>query len=382
MKIEVNTERARPVEKQRHPDDHTEQSRSTRVLVVDDSAIVRKLLSEQLSRSAGIEVVGTAPDPYVARDKIVALEPDVVTLDVEMPRMDGITFLKKLMRYYPLPVIIVSSLTPRGSQLAMEALEAGAVEVVPKPGSSYSVNELGDLLVEKIQAAAKSHDALRRISTLPPPQASSQDFSGLRFTTDKVIAIGASTGGTEAIRRVLEPLPPDAPGIVIVQHMPAQFTSAFARRLDELCKIRVMEATDGELVTPGKALIAPGNYHMVLARSGARYTVQIRTGPRVYYQRPSVDVLFQSVAREAGPNAVGVLLTGMGADGARGLLAMRQAGARTVAQDEETCVVFGMPREAIQLGAAEKILPLSAIPAEALRMAAEARPGAPAKGAA
>ncbi len=351
-----------------------------KVLVVDDSAIVRKLLSEQLSRSPHISVVGTAPDPYVARDKIVALEPHVLTLDVEMPKMDGITFLKKLMRYYPLPVIVVSSLTPKGSQLAMEALEAGAVEVVPKPGSSYSVNELGDILIDKIQAAAQSRvprGASRK--TTGEEQVSRIDFSNLRFTTDKIIAMGASTGGTEAIRKVLVQMPPDAPGIVIVQHMPAQFTSAFARRLDELCRIRVMEAQEGEAVAPGKALIAPGNYHLVLSRSGAKYQVHVRTGPRVYYQRPSVDVLFHSVAREAGPNSVGVLLTGMGADGAKGLLAMRQAGARTIAQNEETCVVFGMPREAIQLGAAERVLPIEDVAAEALRMSSET---ASAKGAA
>jgi two-component system chemotaxis response regulator CheB len=368
---------------ERHEENRSSpQGGAIRVLVVDDSAIVRKLLSEELSRASGIEVVGTAPDPYVARDKIVALEPDVVTLDVEMPRMDGITFLKKLMRYYPLPVIIVSSLTPKGSQLAMEALEAGAVEVVPKPGSSYSVKELGDLLIEKVVAAAKSKGSLRRQHPAGRDLPASKDLTGLRFTTDKVIAIGASTGGTEAIKRVLEPMPPDAPGIVIVQHMPAQFTSAFAKRLDEICKIKVTEASDGELVTPGKALIAPGNFHMILQRSGARYMVQIRMGPRVHYQRPSVDVLFHSVAREAGPNAVGVLLTGMGADGARGLLAMRQAGARTIAQDEETCVVFGMPREAIELGAAEKVLPIEAIGIEALRMAGEPKEGIGSRGAA
>jgi two-component system chemotaxis response regulator CheB len=346
-----------------------------KVLVVDDSAIVRKLLSEQLSRCPHVNVVGTAPDPYVARDKIVALEPDVITLDVEMPRMDGITFLKKLMRYYPLPVIVVSSLTPRGSQLAMEALEAGAVEVVPKPGSSYSVSELGDILIEKIQAAAQSRIPPKATAPLAAPASGpTLDMAGLRFTTDKVIAIGASTGGTEAIKKVLVQMPPDAPGIVIVQHMPAQFTSAFARRLDELCKIRVLEATDGEPVAPGKALIAPGNFHLVLSRSGAKYQVNVRTGPRVYYQRPSVDVLFQSVAREAGPNSVGVLLTGMGADGAKGLLAMRQAGARTIAQNQETCVVFGMPREAINLGAAERVLPIEEIAVEALRMASQAAP--------
>lgn len=343
-----------------------------KVLVVDDSAIVRKLLSEQLSRSPEITVVGTAPDPYVARDKIVALEPDVITLDVEMPKMDGITFLKKLMRYYPLPVIVVSSLTPKGSQLAMQALEAGAVEVIPKPGSSYSVNELGDILIEKIRAAAQSRLSVgANQSASGPDKISTIDISGLRFTTDKVIAIGASTGGTEAIRKVLVQMPSDAPGIVIVQHMPAQFTSAFARRLDELCRIRVMEATDGEAVVAGKALIAPGNYHLILSRSGAKYQVHVKTGPRVYYQRPSVDVLFHSVAREAGPNSVGVLLTGMGADGAKGLLAMKQAGARTIAQNEETCVVFGMPREAIHLGAAERVLPIEEIASEALRMSSE-----------
>jgi two-component system chemotaxis response regulator CheB len=343
-----------------------------KVLVVDDSAVVRKLLSEQLSRCPQITVVGTAPDPYVARDKIVTLEPDVVTLDVEMPKMDGITFLKKLMRYYPLPVIVVSSLTPKGSQLALEALEAGAVEVIPKPGSSYSVNELGDILIEKIKAAAQSRVRTAAVQSAASPDAlSTADLSGLRFTTDKVIAIGASTGGTEAIRKVLVQMPPDAPGIVIVQHMPAQFTSAFARRLDELCRIRVTEATEGEAVIAGKALIAPGNYHLILSRSGAKYQVHVKSGPRVYYQRPSVDVLFQSVAREAGPNSVGVLLTGMGADGAKGLLAMRQAGARTIAQSEETCVVFGMPKEAIHLGAAEKVLPIEAIASEALRMSSE-----------
>lgn len=343
-----------------------------KVLVVDDSAIVRKLLSEQLSRSPQIKVVGTAPDPYVARDKIVALEPDVITLDVEMPKMDGITFLKKLMRYYPLPVIVVSSLTPKGSQLAMEALEAGAVEVIPKPGSSYSVKELGDILIEKIRAAAQSKiPASVRLPATATQAVSTIELSGLRFTTEKVIAIGASTGGTEAIRKLLVQMPPDAPGIVIVQHMPAQFTSAFAKRLDELCKIRVTEATDGEALMEGKALIAPGNYHLVLSRSGAKYQVQVKTGPRVYYQRPSVDVLFHSVAREAGPNSVGVLLTGMGADGAKGLLAMRQAGARTIAQNEETCVVFGMPKEAIHLGAAEKVLPIEDIASEALRMSSE-----------
>ena len=349
------------------------EKRPIRVLVVDDSAIVRKLISEQLSRTSDIDVVGTAPDPYVARDKIVQLEPDVLTLDVEMPRMDGITFLKKLMRYRPMPVIIVSSLTPKGSQLAMEALESGAVDVVPKPGSSYAVKELGDILLAKVRAAAmskpvQSGPAARTASVKPMPA------TGLRFTSDKVIAIGASTGGTEAIKTVLQQMPPEAPGIVVVQHMPAQFTSAFAERLDGICKIHVAEAQDGDIVSPGKALIAPGNFHLVLGRSGARYLVHVKMGPRVYYQRPSVDVLFHSVAKYAGLNAVGVILTGMGADGARGLLAMRQAGAKTIAQNEKTCVVFGMPKEAIQLDAVDNILSIEEVASKALMIASSDAP--------
>jgi len=342
-----------------------------RVLVVDDSAVVRKVLSDTLNRDPGIEVVGTAPDPYIARDKIVALKPDVLTLDVEMPRMDGVTFLKKLMHYYPLPVIIISSLTTQGSRLAVEALESGAVDVVAKPGSSYSVETLGDVLAEKIRTAAQAKP-LRRAEAVPP--AGSAPLSagrGLRFTSDKIIAIGASTGGTEAIRTVLETVPRDAPGIVIVQHMPAEFTRSFAVRLNELCSIEVREARDQDRVQPGVALIAPGNHHMVVQRSGARYLVRIKDGPAVYYQRPSVHVLFESVARHAGPNAVGVLLTGMGADGARGLLSMREAGARTLAQDEATSVVFGMPKEAINLGAAERVSPLSRVSDDMLRMASE-----------
>ncbi|MEW6439858.1 MAG: chemotaxis response regulator protein-glutamate methylesterase [bacterium] len=345
--------------------------RKIRVLVVDDSAVVRKVLSEQLSRAQGIEVIGTAPDPYVARDKIVALRPDVLTLDVEMPRMDGVTFLRKLMQYYPLPVVIVSSLTPKGSRLALEALEAGAVDVLPKPGSNYSVADLGETLPGKVRAAffsrprkrcaqGEESDEVRRVE------------AGLRYTTDKVIAVGASTGGTEALRRILEEMPPDCPGIAVVQHMPALFTRAFAERLDHICRIQVKEAQDGEWVQPGKALIAPGDYHMSLQRSGARYLVRLGQGPRVYFQRPSVEVLFQSVARSVGPNAVGVILTGMGADGAKGLKAMREAGARTIAQDEQTCVVFGMPAEAIRQGAAEKVLPLGRICRGIIDMASEA----------
>lgn len=341
-----------------------------KVLIVDDSSVVRKILSQEVARAEDIEVVGTAPDPYVARDKIVTLSPDVVTLDLEMPRMDGITFLKKLMHYYPLPVIVVSSLTPQGSQLAIEAMEAGAVDVVPKNGSSYSVKDLGEILVEKIRAASLSKrpiSSLRSSEEAPPKTAP----VGLRYTTDKLVAIGASTGGTEALRKILERIPPDGPGIVIVQHMPAQFTKAFAQRLDGLCQIQIKEAGDSDAVYPGRALIAPGDFHMVLDRSGARYLVRIKKGPPVHYQRPSIDVLFRTVASKAGPNAVGVILTGMGSDGAKGLKAMKEAGATTIAQDEQSCVVYGMPKEAIRLGAVDHVVPLDRIAEEMLKALAK-----------
>ncbi|HIJ54994.1 MAG TPA: chemotaxis response regulator protein-glutamate methylesterase [Deltaproteobacteria bacterium] len=332
------------------------------VLIVDDSAIVRKVLSEGLSRERGIEVVGTAPDPYVARDKIVKLKPDVITLDIEMPRMDGITFLKKLMKYYPLPVIIVSSLTQRGSKLALEALSNGALEVISKPTGSYSVGDMSVQLADKIKAVfhakmpSLNQTEINTVSVRTGTQA-----RAMTATTNKIIAIGASTGGTEAIKTVLTGMPHNSPGIVIVQHMPAQFTTSFAERLDSLCAISVKEAEDGESVVNGKALIAPGNYHMLLRRSGARYYVQVKTGAMVHHQRPSVDVLFKSVADYAGQNAVGVILTGMGADGAAGMLKMKEAGARTIAQDEKSCVVFGMPKEAIKMGGAEKVVALNHI---------------------
>jgi two-component system chemotaxis response regulator CheB len=339
------------------------------VLVVDDSAIVRKVLSEELSRERGIEVVGTAPDPYVARDKIVRLSPDVITLDIEMPRMDGLTFLKKLMKYHPLPVIIVSSLTKKGGKLAMEALSLGALEVISKPSASYSVGDMSVQLADKIRAVANVN-MKAKIETQPeqepPPEAGT--VKALSATTNKVLAIGASTGGTEAIKAVLLGMPPNAPGIIVVQHMPAKFTTSFAERLDALCAIRVREAQDGDSVVNGQALIAPGNYHMLLRRSGARYYVQVKDGPMVHHQRPSVDVLFKSVADYGGSNAVGVILTGMGADGADGLLQMRRAGARTIAQDERTCVVFGMPKEAIKREAVEKVVGLPDVCGTALRM--------------
>ncbi len=338
-----------------------------KVLIVDDSAIVRKIFTEEISQHRDLEVVATAPDPYVARDKIVQLKPDVVTLDIEMPRMDGLTFLRKLMRYHPLPVIIVSSLTPQGSKMAVEAMELGAVEVLAKPGAAYTVGEMGLHLVDKIRAAARISVTPRKV---PDPAASPAVPSpplALTQTTQKIVAIGASTGGTEAIKEILVRLPANFPGTVIVQHMPPKFTTAFAERLNGLSQMEIKEAEDGDSVVTGRALIAPGNFHMLLRRSGARYFVQVKNGPMVHHQRPSVDVLFNSTAQTAGANAVGVILTGMGADGAAGLLSMKNGGARTYAQDEASCVVFGMPKEAIKMGAAEKVLPLGAMAGELVR---------------
>jgi two-component system chemotaxis response regulator CheB len=327
-----------------------------RVLLVDDSAIVRQVFSTELGRERDIEVVGTAPDPYVARDKIVQLTPDVVVLDIEMPRMDGLTFLRKLMQHYPLPVIIVSSLTTKGGQLALEAMEAGAVDVMCKPGAAYTVANMSVALADKIRAAALA----RRLRPAPAAAVPRPPVAPLALsrTTNQVIAIGASTGGTEAIREVLTRFPRNAPGTVIVQHMPEHFTASFAERLNTLCEMEVREARDGDSVIPGLALLAPGNQHMVFRRSGARYYVEVRTGPLVCRQRPSVEVLFKSVAENAGSNARAAILTGMGKDGAEGLLALRQAGAFTVAEAEETCVVFGMPKEAIERGGACEVVPL------------------------
>ncbi|MGO9315203.1 MAG: protein-glutamate methylesterase/protein-glutamine glutaminase [Syntrophobacteraceae bacterium] len=334
-----------------------------RVLIVDDSAIVRKIFSQELSKHADISVVGVAPDPYVARDKIVNLKPDVITLDIEMPRMDGLSFLRKLMKYYPIPTIIVSSLSPANSEMALEALDCGAVEVMAKPGGSYGVGDMSIQLAEKIRAAAHV-----RVRTLAPIAATDGKKNGpeaslaLKRSTHKVIAMGASTGGTEALKSVLMGMPSNSPGIVIVQHMPPRFTTAFANRLNGLCRMEVREAKDGDAVLPGIALIAPGNYHMLLKRVGGTYYVEVKTGPLVFHQRPSVDVLFVSVARHAGSNALGVIMTGMGRDGASGLLEMKKAGAYTMAQDEASCVVFGMPKEAILMGGAESVVPLSDIP--------------------
>ena len=334
-----------------------------KVLIVDDSAVVRKVLSDELSKFDDIEVVGTAVDPFVARDKIAQLRPDVLTLDIEMPRMDGLSFLARLMKYYPLPVVIVSSLTPKGSEAALRALEIGAVEVIDK-SSQYSA----PTDMKRLSRAIRSAAASRPIRLAVPVPTSKPDLpvTGLK-TTHKVLAIGASTGGTQAIEAVMLGLPASSPGTVIVQHMPAGFTATFADRLNRICSMAVREAKDGDDVVPGVALVAPGNYHMVLQQSGARYSVRVKDGPAVFHQRPSVDVLFQSVAGSAGPNAVGVILTGMGADGAKGLLAMHQAGAHTIAQDEASCVVFGMPKEAIKLGAADEIVPLPNVASAILR---------------
>jgi two-component system, chemotaxis family, protein-glutamate methylesterase/glutaminase len=345
----------------------TKKVNKIKVLIVDDSAVVRKIFSEELSKYPDISVVGVAPDPYVAREKIVTLKPDVITLDIEMPRMDGLTFLKKLMKYFPLPTIIVSSLTPQGGKLTLEAMDIGAVDVIAKPGTAYSVGDMSAQLAEKIRAASHAR-IVKRTGTAEDPSSSLTPIHALAKTSNKVIAIGASTGGTEALKTVLTKMPPNSPGIVIVQHMPANFTTAFAARLNSLSQISVKEAEDNDSVSPGTALLAPGNFHMILRRSGARYYVEVKTGPMVHHQRPAVDVLFKSTAKYAGANAIGVILTGMGADGAEGLLEMKKAGASTIAQDENSCVVFGMPKEAIKLGAADKVVSIDRIAEEIINM--------------
>jgi len=338
-----------------------------RVLIVDDSALVRQLLTEIVNAEPDMIAVGAAPDPYVAREMIRELDPDVVTLDVEMPRMDGLTFLERLMRLRPTRVLMLSSLTERGSEATLQALELGAIDFVAKPRIAIAdgLREYRDLIGEKIRAVARSKP--QRLAERKVPAAGTRAPARVGFaSTEKVVFIGASTGGTEAIKEVLLGMPADAPAIMIVQHMPEGFTRSFAQRLDGLCAIRVKEAEHGERVMPGHAYIAPGHSHLSVARNGANYVAELDQGPPVNRHRPSVEVLFKSAAKFAGRNAIGIMLTGMGKDGALGMLAMREAGAFNIAQDEATCVVFGMPKEAIAVGAANETLPLGAIAQRAL----------------
>jgi two-component system chemotaxis response regulator CheB len=347
-----------------------------KVLIVDDSALVRQTLKDILITDPRIEVIGLASDPFNAAEKIKEVVPDVITLDVEMPRMDGLTFLKKVMSQHPIPVVICSSLAGKGSETAIRALEYGAVDVIHKPalGTKQMLHESSTLICDAIVAASRVH--AKKISvdtTLAQPKLSADVIIAkpkgdtVLQTTEKVVAVGASTGGTEALKDFLTALPPDCPGIVIVQHMPEGFTAAFSKRLDSICQISVKEAANNDTVLAGHALIAPGNRHLLLKRSGARYYVEIKDGPLVSRHRPSVDVLFRSTARYAGRNAIGVIMTGMGDDGAKGMLEMKQSGAYTIAQNEDTCIVFGMPHEAIKLGGADKVLPLPSIAGEIMR---------------
>ena len=342
----------------------------TRVVVVDDSALVRSLLAEIINRQPDMCCVGAASDPLVAREMIRNLNPDVITLDIEMPRMDGIDFLGRLMRLRPMPVVMVSTLTQRGAEATLRALELGAVDFVAKPGLGVAdgLRQLGDDITDKIRSAAQAH-VRRHVSPATEaaasrhPQRPAADTSIGRLSTEKIIFIGASTGGTEATREVLVQLPADSPAVMITQHMPAGFTRSYAARLDGQCKIRVAEANDGERILPGHAYIAPGGLHMRVERSGANYIARVVDGVPVNRHRPSVEVLFQSAARVVGPNALGVMLTGMGADGALAMREMRDAGSWNVAQDEASCVVFGMPREAVKHGAVHEVLPVTQIAA-------------------
>ncbi|MEK6790945.1 MAG: chemotaxis response regulator protein-glutamate methylesterase [Deltaproteobacteria bacterium] len=349
-------------------------NKKIRVLIIDDSAVVRQALSRIISSDTALEVMGLAADPLIAADKIREEAPDVITLDIEMPRMDGLTFLQKVMSQHPIPVVVISSLAEENSETALRAVEYGAVEIIQKPhlGIRNFLEEAKILICDAVKAAATAK--LRPISERRVSQKLTADVviakartRAMAQTTDKVAVIGASTGGTEAIRDILEAMPLDSPGLVIVQHMPEHFTAAFARRLDGICRISVKEAKTDDTVVRGRALIAPGNRHLLLKRSGARYYVEVKDGPLVSRHRPSVDVLFRSAAQYAGKNAVGVIMTGMGDDGARGMVELHEAGARCVAQDEDSCVVFGMPKEAIKRGAVDAVLPLASIPDEIIR---------------
>ncbi len=355
-----------------------------RVLVVDDSAVVRQTLAEIIDSDPQLEVMATAADPFFAAQKIAEEVPDVITLDVEMPRMDGLTFLRKIMSQHPIPVVIISSLTEQGTSTGMKALELGAVEIITKPqmNTRQFIEESRIRICDAVKAAAyaRLRRPTRTSGETPEVRHVGPKYSAdailpaghptsMIKTTELVVAVGASTGGTEALTTFLKQMPIDCPGIAIVQHMPEKFTTSFANRLNEICQITVKEAANNDTVLRGQALIAPGNYHMLLKRSGAKYYVEVREGPLVNRHRPSVDVLFRSAARYVGANAIGVIMTGMGDDGAKGLLEMKEAGARTVAQDEKSCVVFGMPKEAIKLGAADRVVSLDQIAGEVLKLA-------------
>ncbi len=335
-----------------------------RVLVVDDSALARRAITEALSQDPEIEVVGQASDPYVARDRILALEPDVITLDLEMPRMDGLTFLKILQEHHPVPVVVVSSLTQAGSAKAMEAMEAGAMDVLGKPDGSRSLSSISREIAFHVKAAASATRRVRLPASRPAAKraAATQNTAPGKYSPRKLLVIGASTGGVEALRFLLPRLPAGLPPIVVVQHIPAYFSRSLAEHLDKMCEYEVREAIDGDILRPGLCLIAPGDFHLLLQNTNGSTAVRLNQSPPIHYCRPAVDVLFRSAAEQAGKEAVGVLLTGMGVDGARGLQAMRAAGARTFAEDESSCVVFGMPQAAIKLGAAEQVLPLAQLP--------------------
>jgi len=340
-----------------------------KVVVVDDSALIRGVMKEIINSQPDMEVVGVAPDPIVARDMIRQVNPDVITLDVEMPKMDGLDFLERLMRLRPIPVVMVSSLTERGSEITIRALELGAVDFVTKPKISIQsgMREYTELIAEKIRTAARAKVRLQSRTAAPPPP----PIKTTMISSEKLIIIGASTGGTEAIKDFLMQMPPDAPGILIVQHMPEGFTTSFAQRLNGLCRISVMESKGNERVLPGHAYLAPGHSHLLLQRSGANYMTKLDKAPPVSRHRPSVDVLFNSVAQVAGPNAVGVILTGMGKDGAMGMKEMRDAGAYNFAQDEASCVVYGMPREAVAVGGVHEQAPLRELPRMVLEFLAK-----------
>ena len=343
-----------------------------RVIIVDDSPIVQKAFARELAADPELDVIDVASDPYVARDKIVELDPDVLTLDVEMPRMDGITFLRKLMRYHPIPVIVVSSLTPEGGRRALDALDAGAVDVMCKPGPESPVNEMAVELIGKIKVAASVRTA-KRMSTLVRPTSPRNRLAARECRSGLVLALGISTGGVQALQQVLPVLPPQTPGMLIVQHMPPYIMRTFTARMNDTCALTVKEAEDGEVVEPGTVFVAPGDRHLLVGKTEDGYVTRVKDGPQVRHHRPSADVLFKSVAHHAGRDAIGVIMTGMGSDGARGLLKMREEGATTIAQDEESCTVFGMPREAIRLNAAEYVVPVRRIADAILEVASAER---------